>query len=64
LHSSSPASANADHSHSHKNLLKGEAPTGASSSDDPARQNATGRAQRPAIAITPELAAYVAKRMT
>jgi uncharacterized protein YdaU (DUF1376 family) len=64
LHSSSQASANADHSHSHKNLLKGEALTGASSSDDPSGQNTAGRAQRPAIAITPELAAYVAKRMT
>ena len=64
LHSSSPAPANADHSHSHKNLLKGEALTGAPSSDDPPRQNATGRTQRPAIAITPELAAYIAKHRT
>jgi uncharacterized protein YdaU (DUF1376 family) len=64
LHSSSVAPANADHSHSHKNLLKGEAPTGAPGSDDLPKQNAAGRAQRPAITITPELAAYVAKRMT
>ena len=64
LHSSSPAPANADHSHSHKNLLEGEARMEAPGSDDPSKQNTGGRAQRPAIAISPELAAYVAKRMT
>ncbi len=64
LHSSSPAPANADYSHSHKNLLKGEARMEAPGSDDPLKQNIGERAQRPAIAITPELAAYIAKHRT
>jgi uncharacterized protein YdaU (DUF1376 family) len=64
LHSSSLAPANADHSHSHQNLLKGEALMGTPGADDPPRQDAQGRTPRPAIAITPELAAHLAKRRT
>jgi len=48
----SAAAANVDHSHAHKILLKGEGTGGA------------GEAPKPSIAVSPELAAYVAKRMT
>ncbi|SDT60363.1 YdaU family protein [Bradyrhizobium canariense] len=46
-----------DHSQSHKNLLLGER-----SSADPPAQQQTGRAEKPAIPVSAELAAYVAKR--
>jgi uncharacterized protein YdaU (DUF1376 family) len=55
--SSSHAAADADHSHSHQSLLKGE-----SSSADIQRQQGGGRAERPSVVVSPELAAYVAKR--
>ena len=54
---SSAAAASADHSHSHKSLLKGEA-----SAADPLTQQPAARAEKPGIAVSPELAAYVAKR--
>ena len=54
---SSAAAASADHSHSHKSLLKHE--TGAA---DPLTPQPAGRAEKSGIAVSPELAAYVAKR--
>jgi len=54
---SSAAAASADHSHSHKSLLKRE--TGAT---DPFTPQRGGRAEKSGIAVSPELAAYVAKR--
>ena len=54
---SSAAAASADHSHSTKSLLKGEA-----SGADPLTQQPAARAEKPGIAVSPELAAYVAKR--
>ena len=54
---SSAAAACADRSHSHKSLLTNE--TGAA---DPLTQQPAGRAEKPGIAVSPELAAYVAKR--
>jgi len=54
---SSAAAACADQSHSHKSLLKGEA-----SAADPLTQQPAARAEKPGIAVSPELAAYVAKR--
>jgi uncharacterized protein YdaU (DUF1376 family) len=51
--------ASTDYSHSHKSLLK----SGASLADPPPPRP-EGRAERPAIPISPELAAYVAKRTT
>jgi hypothetical protein len=54
---SSAAAASADHSHSYKSLLKRE--TGAA---DPFTPLPGGRAEKPGIAVSPELAAYVAKR--
>jgi len=54
---SSAATAGADHSHSHKSLLKSE-----TSAADPLTQQPGGRAEKPGIAVSPELAAYVAKR--
>ena len=57
----SPAAANADHSHSHQSLLKGEPIQGEVSAVDPPKQS-EGRAAKPSIAVSPELAAYVAKR--
>jgi uncharacterized protein YdaU (DUF1376 family) len=59
LQSSSRAIANVDHSHSDKSLLKGEA-----GSDELSAQPARGGAKKPSIAISPELAAYLAKRTT
>jgi uncharacterized protein YdaU (DUF1376 family) len=56
--SSSQAAANADHSHSHQSLLLDQA-----SSADPPRQHGEGRAEKPSVVVSPELAAYVAKRM-
>jgi uncharacterized protein YdaU (DUF1376 family) len=52
---SAEASANADHSHSHQSLLEAQP-----LSEDSGKQ----RGQRPAIAVSSELAAYVAKRTT
>jgi len=53
--SSSGARANADHSHSHQSLLQARpAPT------DPVRQ----QTEKPAVSVSPELAAYVAGRTT
>ena len=54
---SSAAAACADHSHSRKSLLKSE--TGAA---DPLTQQPGGRAEKPGIAVSSELAAYVASR--
>jgi uncharacterized protein YdaU (DUF1376 family) len=54
---SSAAAACADQSHSHKSLLKSE--TGAA---DRLTQQPGGRAEKPGIAVSPELAAYVARR--
>jgi hypothetical protein len=51
---SSAAAASADHSHSHKSLLKSAA--------NPLTQQPAARAEKPGIAVSPELAAYVAKR--
>jgi uncharacterized protein YdaU (DUF1376 family) len=64
LQSSSQAAANADHSHSHKSLLKDERPKIEPNSDGSTKQNAGGRAEQPAIVVSPELAAYLAKRTT
>ena len=50
---SAEASANADHSHSHQSLLEAQP-----LSEDSGKQ----RGQRPAIAVSSELAAYVARR--
>jgi uncharacterized protein YdaU (DUF1376 family) len=54
---SSAAAACADQSHSHKSLLKSE--TGAA---DRLTQQPGGRAEKSGIAVSPELAAYVARR--
>jgi uncharacterized protein YdaU (DUF1376 family) len=59
LQTSATALASADHSHPHKSLLKG-----AASSVDPPKELAGGGEEQPSIAISPELAAYVAKRTT
>jgi uncharacterized protein YdaU (DUF1376 family) len=56
---SSEAAASADHSHSHQSLLEREADAA-----DPPGQRSGGRAEEPSIAISPELAAYVARKMT
>jgi uncharacterized protein YdaU (DUF1376 family) len=57
--SSGAAAASVDHSHSHshQSLLKG-----ATSSVEPSKPQAAGRAGKPPIAVSSELAAYVAKR--
>ena len=59
--SSAAAQAGADpsHPHSHQNLPQGEARSAAASTPHPA-----GAIEKPAIAVSPELAAYVAKRAT
>ena len=54
---SAQAAANVDHSHSHQSLLKAEA-----SSVDPLKQHSGAGAEKPSIPVSPELAAYVAKR--
>jgi uncharacterized protein YdaU (DUF1376 family) len=59
VHSSSKPPANVDHSHSHKNLLKGEAIAAALPG-----QQAEGRTGKSSISVSPELAAYVARRTT
>ena len=64
LQSSSRAAANADHSHSHKSLLKDARTKVEPSSDALPKQNAGGRAEQPSIVVSPELAAYLAKRTT
>jgi uncharacterized protein YdaU (DUF1376 family) len=62
MHPSSPATAGADHSHSdsHQSLLSGESP-GETRAIDPS-SHSPGRREKPEIAVSPELAAYVAKR--
>ena len=63
-----PASAHAadgvdhSHSHSHQSLSSGKA----SSAESPGPQEppAAGRAKKPAVIVSPELAAYVARRTT
>jgi uncharacterized protein YdaU (DUF1376 family) len=59
--SSGTAQAGADHSHphSHQNLPQGETRIAAGSTP-----SAGGAKEKPAIAVSPELAAYVAKRAT
>jgi uncharacterized protein YdaU (DUF1376 family) len=64
LQSSSPAAANADHSHSHKSLLKDERTKVEPNSGGSTKQNAGGHAEQPAIVVSPELAAYLARRTT
>jgi uncharacterized protein YdaU (DUF1376 family) len=61
---SSPAAAAADHSHSnsHQSLPGGEI-EGETRPADPSSPP-TGRREKPAISVSPELAAYVAKRTT
>jgi uncharacterized protein YdaU (DUF1376 family) len=59
MQSSGRAAANADHSHPHQNLPRGEE----SLADTPG-QRTGGRRERPSVAVSPELAAYVAKRTT
>ena len=61
---SSPAVAAADHSHSnsHQSLPGGEI-EGETRPADPSSPP-TGRREKPAISVSPELAAYVAKRTT
>jgi hypothetical protein len=65
VHPSSPVAAAADHSHSdsHQSLPGDERPSemrGADSSRQPPRR----RGEKPEIAVSPELAAYVARRTT
>jgi uncharacterized protein YdaU (DUF1376 family) len=55
--SSSRAGSNADHSYSHQSLIKEEA-----GSANPPRQQAGERGEKPAVVVSPELAAYIAKR--
>jgi uncharacterized protein YdaU (DUF1376 family) len=63
--SSSRAAAGVDHSHPHQSLSKGEAkPLGEGRSPDHPKQTPPERPQQPAIPISPELAAYVARRTT
>jgi uncharacterized protein YdaU (DUF1376 family) len=57
--SSGGTAASADHSHPHQSLRRGET----RSADSPTRQPAE-RTEKASIPISPELAAYVAKRMT
>jgi uncharacterized protein YdaU (DUF1376 family) len=62
---SSVAAAAADHSHSHSNShqsLPGDESPG--ETRPPSPPPAGGRREKPAIAVSPELAAYVAKRTT
>jgi uncharacterized protein YdaU (DUF1376 family) len=60
-HVTSPAAAIADHSHSHQSLLKGGPGEGEPSSVDPPKYSG-GQGAKPSVAVSPELAAYVAKR--
>jgi len=62
---SSPAAAAADHSHSnsHQSLPGGEI-QGDTHPADPSPQPSVRRREKPAIAVSPELAAYVARRTT
>jgi uncharacterized protein YdaU (DUF1376 family) len=53
------AAASVDHSHPYQSLSKGEGSTA-----DPLKQQPVARVQRPAIPVSAELAAYVAKRTT
>ncbi|MGD0851259.1 YdaU family protein [Bradyrhizobium sp.] len=62
---SGPAAAAADHSHSnpHQSLVHGESEAAARAADPPSHHSGR-RAEKPVIAVSPELAAYVAKRAT
>ena len=62
---SSPAAAAADHSHSnsHQSLPGGEI-QGVTHAADSSPQSSGRRAEKPEIAVSPELAAYVARRTT
>ena len=53
------AGGSVDHSHSHKNLLKSEASAAGRPEPQP-----EGRTEKSSIAVSPELAAYVARRTT
>jgi uncharacterized protein YdaU (DUF1376 family) len=61
---SSPAAAAADHSHSnsHQSLPGGEIQSVTRAADSPPQHS--GRREKPEIAVSPELAAYVARRTT
>jgi uncharacterized protein YdaU (DUF1376 family) len=65
VQSSGPATAAADHSHSdsHQSLVHGESRAEARAADPPPQHSGRAR-EKPAIAVSPELAAYVAKRAT
>jgi uncharacterized protein YdaU (DUF1376 family) len=65
VHPSSPAAAAADHSHSdsHQSLPGDENP-GEMCAADSSRQLPRRRGEKPEIAVSPELAAYVARRTT
>jgi uncharacterized protein YdaU (DUF1376 family) len=56
---SSVAAASADHSHPHQSLSKSTA-----ASADRRQPSSEGRAEKPSIAVSPELAAYVARKTT
>jgi uncharacterized protein YdaU (DUF1376 family) len=61
--SSSRAGSNADHSYSHQSLPNKEAASpeeGAGPAGPPTQQ--AGRAEKPAVTVSPELLAYIAKR--
>ena len=62
VHRSSPAAAAADHSHSdsHQSLLHAES---GEETRDPPPERSVRRGAKPEIAVSPELAAYVAKRI-
>jgi uncharacterized protein YdaU (DUF1376 family) len=62
-HPSSPAAAVADHSHSHQSLLDADG-SGETHAADPSPPPSARRKEQPEIAVSPELAAYVAKRTT
>jgi uncharacterized protein YdaU (DUF1376 family) len=62
-HVTSPAAASADHSHSHQSLLKSKPIKSEPSSVDPPKYSG-GQGAKPSVAVSPELAAYVAKRTT
>jgi uncharacterized protein YdaU (DUF1376 family) len=65
VHPSSVAAAAADHSHpdSHQSLPGDESKGGARAAD-PSPHHSRGREEKPEIAVSPELAAYVARRTT
>lgn len=63
-----PASAHAaagiDHSHSHSHQSLSSAEASSADSPNPRRSQAPGDTQKPAMVVSPELAAYVARRTT